>query len=253
MEIEIISSSNSSAIMSGTELEALSEQELNNIILNVSVFYRATPKNKMTIVRALQANGKMVAMTGDGVNDAPALRLADIGISMGKSGTDVSKEAADMILVNDDFSTVLYAIEEGKSIFYNIRNFLRFQLSTSISALTLIALSTTAGKPNPLNAMQILWINIICDGPVAQSLGVEAVDPDVMSRPPRSRSEPIITRRLVSHIIQSAAIIVFGTLWVYWGEMSDGRVTKRDTTMVILFRTLNFYFYFGLILKKVQK
>jgi len=116
----------------------------------------------------LQANGNVVGMTGDGVNDSVALKKADIGIAMGKNGTDVCKEASDMILVDDDFQTIVAAIEEGKGIFFNIRNFVKFQLSTSIAALSLIALATIFRIPNPLNAMQILWINIIMDGPPAQ-------------------------------------------------------------------------------------
>ncbi|KAJ3037008.1 High affinity Ca2+/Mn2+ P-type ATPase-like protein [Rhizophlyctis rosea] len=220
------------SLMSGPELDALSERELQEQVGSVSVFYRTTPRHKMIIVKALQARGEIVAMTGDGVNDAPALRLSDIGISMGKSGTDVSKEAADMILVNDDFTTVLYAIEEGKSIFYNIQNFLRFQLSTSVSALALIAVATFFGLHNPLNAMQILWINIICDGPVAQSLGVEAVDPNVMKQPPRHKDEPIVTRELVTRILVSAAIMVVGTMYIYVQSVGGGGVvTARGTTM----------------------
>ncbi|KAJ3083650.1 High affinity Ca2+/Mn2+ P-type ATPase-like protein [Rhizoclosmatium hyalinum] len=190
-EIGIPINNKMQSMMGGNQLDNVNERDLEEVIDNVNVFYRVTPKHKMLIVRALQSKGYNVAMTGDGVNDAPALRLADIGISMGKSGTDVSKEAADMILVNDDFATILYAIEEGKSIFYNIQNFLRFQLSTSISALTLVAASTVLGFANPFNAMQILWINIICDGPVAQSLGVELVDPDIMKKPPRAKGQPI--------------------------------------------------------------
>ncbi|KAJ3344324.1 High affinity Ca2+/Mn2+ P-type ATPase-like protein [Gonapodya sp. JEL0774] len=155
-----------------------------------------------------------------------------IGVSMGRGGTDVAKEAADMILVEDDFATVLSAIEEGKSIFYNIQNFLRFQLSTAISALTLIAAATFLGLSNPLNAMQILWINIICDGPVAQSLGVEAVDPDVMHAPPRKINEPIVTRRLITRILTSAFTMVIGTLWVFQGELRQGTVSARGTTVV---------------------
>ena len=150
---------------------------------------RASPKHKVRIVNALQANGHVVGMTGDGVNDSVAVKRADVGICMGVAGTDVCKEAADMVLLDDDFSTILSAIEEGKSIFYNIRNFVRFQLSTSIAALMLISLSTLFNIPNPLNPMQILWINVIMDGPPAQSLGLEPVDPNVLRRPPRRQSE----------------------------------------------------------------
>ena len=131
----------------------------------VCCYYRANPLHKRRIVTALKSNGHVVGMTGDGVNDGVAVKSADVGISMGKSGTDVCKEAADMILLDDNFSTILSAIEEGKCIFYNIRNFVRFQLSTSIAALMLISISTILDRPNPLNPMQILWINIIMDGP----------------------------------------------------------------------------------------
>jgi len=136
-----------------------------------------------------------------------------------------------MILVDDDFKTIVAAIEEGKGIFYNIRNFVRFQLSTSIAALFLIALATLMDIPNPLNAMQILWINIIMDGPPAQSLGVEPVDRDVIKKPPRNVKEPMITRPLIINVLLSATIIIGGTLWVFKREMSDNGITPRDTTM----------------------
>ncbi|WAR12734.1 AT2C1-like protein [Mya arenaria] len=194
--------------LSGEELDNLDIAQLRSIISHVYIFYRVTPRNKVKIVKALQANGQIVGMTGDGVNDAVALKAADIGISMGMS-----------------------AIEEGKGIFYNIRNFVRFQLSTSIAALSLIALSTLFDLPNPLNAMQILWINIIMDGPPAQSLGVEPVNHDVIRQPPRKVKDPIITRYFIVNILVSAAIIVCGTLWVFWREMSDNKITPRDTTM----------------------
>lgn len=219
------------SVMNGDTLEKLSTEELANAMNYVSVFARTSPENKMSIVRALQARGDIVAMTGDGVNDAPALKLADIGISMGQSGTDVAKEASDMILVDDDFPTILSAIKEGKSIFTNIQSFLKFQLSTSAAALSLVSISTLFGLPTPLNAMQILWINIIMDGPPAQSLGVEPVDASVMNKPPRSRKDHVLTAQLIKRIIQSASIVLLGTLWVYMKEMQDGVVTARDTTM----------------------
>lgn len=217
--------------LSGEQIDKIDDFHLERMIDKVAVFYRASPRHKLRIVKALQKNGAVVGMTGDGVNDGVALKKADIGIAMGKNGTDVSKEAADMILVDDDFQTIMAAIEEGKGIFHNIRNFVRFQLSTSIAALSLIAVSTLLHIPNPLNAMQILWINIIMDGPPAQSLGVEPVDHDVIRQPPRNVKQPVITRSLMVNVLLSSVIIIAGTLWVFIKEMGDNRITPRDQTM----------------------
>ncbi|KAI9846946.1 MAG: High affinity Ca2+/Mn2+ P-type ATPase-like protein [Thelocarpon superellum] len=220
------------SVINGEELDRMSGDELTQAMAGTCIFARTSPDHKMKIVRALQARGDVVAMTGDGVNDAPALKKADIGVSMGLLGTDVAKEAADMILTDDDFSTILSAIEEGKGIFYNIQNFLTFQLSTSVAALSLVLLSTFLGLKNPLNAMQILWINILMDGPPAQSLGVEPVDPAVMTRPPRARSARVLTRPVMQRVLTSASVIMIGTMITYIREMSvDGLVTARDTTM----------------------
>lgn len=217
--------------LSGFDIDTMDAHQLSDMSHRVSVFYRTSPKHKTTIVKCLRSAGLVVGMTGDGVNDAIALKTADIGIAMGMSGTDVSREAADVILVDDKFASLIAAIEEGRGIFYNIRNFVRFQLSTSISALSLIAMSTLTGMPNPLNAMQILWINILMDGPPAQSLGVEPVDHDVIRLPPRKAKEHIISRSLIINTLISAFIIVSGTLFVFWKELSDNQVTPRDTTM----------------------
>ncbi|MED6250911.1 ATPase, P-type (transporting), HAD superfamily, subfamily IC [Ataeniobius toweri] len=217
--------------LSGEEVDHLDLQELSNIVPRIAVFYRASPRHKLKIVKSLQNLGAVVAMTGDGVNDAVALKAADIGVAMGQTGTDVCKEAADMILVDDDFQTIMSAIEEGKGIYNNIKNFVRFQLSTSIAALTLISLATLMNFPNPLNAMQILWINIIMDGPPAQSLGVEPVDRDIIRKPPRNVKDSILTRSLLVKVLVSAFIIVCGTLFVFWRELQDNVITPRDTTM----------------------
>ncbi|KAE8365287.1 hypothetical protein BDV27DRAFT_127232 [Aspergillus caelatus] len=229
-------------VLTGEEIDRMSTTELAQAISSTSIFARTSPDHKMKIVRALQSRGDVVAMTGDGVNDAPALKKADIGISMGKLGTDVAKEAADMILTDDDFSTILRAIEQGKGIFYNIQNFITFQLSTSVAALSLVLLSTTLGFKNPLNPMQILWINILMDGPPAQSLGVEPVDPSIMGRPPRPRTARVLTKPLIQRVLTSALMIMLGTLAIYVYEMGDvddelnpGKrsrvVTAHDTTM----------------------
>lgn len=153
---------------------------------------------------------------------------------MGRNGTDVAKEAADVVLADDDFRTITYAIAEGKGIFFNIRCFLAFQLSTSFAALTMASIATGLGLPTPLNAMQILWINIIMDGPPAQSLGVEPVDERILKAKPRMAEDPIVTRALLLRAVTSAMLIVFLTLKVFANELDDGLITRRDTTMTFM-------------------
>ncbi|BGP12439.1 High affinity Ca2+/Mn2+ P-type ATPase-like protein [Rhodosporidiobolus nylandii] len=220
-----------SGVLTGKEIDLLSQRQLTDRIGSVTVFARTTPRHKMAIIEAYQTRGAVVAMTGDGVNDAPALRMADIGVSMGRGGTDVAKEAADVILVDDNFATLLPAVEEGKGIFVNIQNFLCFQLSTAVAALSLITLSTALGLPNPLNPMQILFINVIMDGPPSQSLGVDPVDRDAMRRPPRAKNAPILTRRLMYRVAFSAAMIICGVLFVLARQRGDGSDLARDQTM----------------------
>jgi Ca2+-transporting ATPase len=220
--------------LSGDELDNIPPSNLPDSIIGVRVFYRVVPKHKLALVRALQKQGEIVAVTGDGVNDALSLKGADIGISMGRSGTDVAKEASDIVLADDDFSTITRAIAEGKGIFFNIRNFLSFQLSTSFAALAIASVATACGLPSPLNAMQILWINIIMDGPPAQSLGVEPVDEKILKAKPRKADDPIVTRALLARCVTSAALIVYLTLKVFSNELDDGNVTRRDTTMTFM-------------------
>ncbi|AMD21804.1 HFL052Wp [Eremothecium sinecaudum] len=220
------------SVLTGDKLDRMTDDQLAGVIDHVNIFARATPEHKLNIVRALQKRGDIVAMTGDGVNDAPALKLADIGVAMGHMGTDVAKEASDMVLTDDDFSTILTAIEEGKGIFNNIQNFLTFQLSTSVATLSLVALAIAFKLPNPLNAMQILWVNILMDGPPAQSLGVEPVDQEVRRKPPRKRTDKILTTQVMKRLLINAAFIIVGTIYVFVKEMTeDNQITARDTTM----------------------
>ncbi|CAM9587881.1 unnamed protein product, partial [Laminaria digitata] len=225
--------------LSGAEIEGMSGRRLEELVHEVAIFYRTSPRHKLAIVQALQGIGEVVVMTGDGVNDAPALKAADIGVAMGMSGSDIAKEAADMILMDDDIGTITAAIEEGKAIFYNIKNFLTFQLSTAVAALSIVAIATFMGFKCPINAMQILWINIIMDGPPAQSLGVEPVHGAIVKRAPRKASDPVISARLMFRVLSSGALIVVGTLWVFSLGMTQqngvlmtaAEPSRRDTTM----------------------
>lgn len=181
-------------VLKGEDVDVMSEMELAEAMEHTTIFARTNPDHKMKIIRALQSRGDIVAMTGDGVNDAPALKKADIGISMGRHGTDVAKEAADMILTDDDFSTILRAIEEGKGIFNNIQNFLTFQLSTSAASLSLVFLCTCFGFKNPLNAMQILWIS---KSSMPDRLGVYSLTRKQTSSWTAHQPNPWVSRRLI--------------------------------------------------------
>ena len=220
--------------VSGDEIDAMTDEELSRSTVCASVFYRTSPRHKLRIVTAYQKSGATVAMTGDGINDAPALKGADIGVAMGATGCDVAKEAADMVIMDDNFMTICEAVREGKGIFFNIRNFLTFQLSTSVAALLMGMTASLLGLPSPLNAMQILWINIIMDGPPAQSLGVEPVSAAVLSAPPRKQSEPIITNSLAFRVVTSGLLIVLGTMLVFYEAMEDGVVSRKENTATFM-------------------
>jgi P-type Ca2+ transporter type 2C len=218
------------------------------------VYARVDPEHKLRIVESLERHGDVVAMTGDGVNDAPALRTADIGVAMGVTGTDVAKEAADMVLVDDNFATIVAAVEEGRAIFANIRKFLRYLLSSNIGeVLTMFAgvllggaIGLTADEDGvvlPLLATQILWINLVTDGLPALALGLDPADPRVMERGPRPRGEGVITRRMWIWIVLSGLVMATGTLLVLAGELRAGRGIVDARTMafmtLVLFQLFN--------------
>ena len=171
----------------------MSAGELAGRIDGVGVFARVSPQHKVKIVQALKADGHITAMTGDGVNDAPALKAADIGVAMGETGTAVTREAATLVLTDDNFVTIVHAVEEGRVIYDNIVKFVRFQLSTNIGAILTVLTATLLAMPMPFTAIQLLWINIIMDGPPAMTLGVEPARPGLMGESP-ARPEPTSCR-----------------------------------------------------------
>jgi Ca2+-transporting ATPase len=180
-------------VVTGAELDAMPDEELAGAVELVSVYARVSAEHKLRVVRAWQGRGQVVAMTGDGVNDAPAVRAADIGIAMGVTGTDVTKEASDMVLTDDNFASIVNAVEEGRGIFDNIRKFVHYLLSCNTSEVLFMLIAVVAGWPAPLTAIQILWINLVTDGLPALALGVEPTERDVMTRAPRPPREPVIT------------------------------------------------------------
>jgi Ca2+-transporting ATPase len=192
------------------------DAELARRLDDIGVVARVSPEHKIRIVRALQARGDVVAMTGDGVNDAPALRKADIGVAMGVTGTEVTKEAATMILTDDNFATIVGAVREGRGIYDNIVKFVRFQLSTAIGFVItfLVASLTGIAGGAPFTALQILFVNLVMDGPPAMSLGVDPVSPDAMRRRPRPAHERILTRPRLVRILLASSVMAAGTLLV---------------------------------------
>jgi Ca2+-transporting ATPase len=249
--------------ISGAELEGMSDEVLRKTVQAASVYARVNPEHKLRIVNALRANGAVVAMTGDGVNDAPALKTADIGIAMGITGTDVSKEAADMVLADDNFATIVAAVEEGRTIFANIQKFLRYLLSSNVGEVLTMFLGVLLAKflgliavPGevvvfPLLATQILWINLVTDGAPALALGLDPADDKVMQQQPRPQGSGVITKPMWVGIALVGVIMAVGTLFILdfslpggfiagSGEMDYAR-TMAFTTLVLfqLFNVLN--------------
>jgi len=203
-------------VMSGAELEQTDDARLAEIVDDIDVFARVSPVHKVRIVEAFRSRDYVVAMTGDGVNDAPALKRASIGVAMGITGTDVSKETADMVLTDDNYRSIVSAVEQGRIIYSNIRKFVYYLLSANVAEIVTIFVATVLGYGSPLSPIQLLWLNLVTDGAPALALGVEKGDPDVMERPPRPPNEPIIDFNMRTNMIVQSLVLSAVTLGAYF-------------------------------------
>ncbi len=225
-------------VLRGDEIEQMSPEELAETIEQVDVFARVSPEHKVRIVEAFHARDHVVAMTGDGVNDAPALKRASIGVAMGITGTDVTRETADMVLMDDNYVSIVAAVEQGRIIYSNIRKFVYFLLSCNLAEIAVIFLATLAGTPSPLTPIQLLWLNLLTDGAPALALGVEKGDPDIMDHPPRPVHEPIINRDMRIGMVVQTIVITAVTLTAFAVghhlRPNDGWMLARTMAFVTL-------------------
>jgi Ca2+-transporting ATPase len=225
-------------VKTGVELDELSEGEFKDATRHVLVYARVSPEQKLNIVKALQSNGEFVAMTGDGVNDAPSLKQADIGVAMGITGTDVSKEAADMILLDDNFATIVKAVREGRRIYENIKKFIVYVLSCNLGEILTIFFAPVLGFAIPLLPIHILWINLVTDGLPGLALVAEPAEKDIMNRPPRPPKENLFAGGLIPRIIITGIIMTLAALFVQWWTAREGYEVRIQQTAV--FTTLCF-------------
>jgi P-type Ca2+ transporter type 2C len=236
-------------VMNGAQLDQINSAEMPTAIKDVSVFARVTPSHKVAIVRALQKNEHVVAMTGDGVNDAPALKSADIGVAMG-SGTSVAKAAATLVLTDDNFATLVSAVRQGRTLYDNIVKFVRFQLSTTIGAILTVLLAPLLGLSDPFTAVQILWIAIIMDGPPAVSLALDAARPGIMDEPPRRRTQPLLTSARLAKVVVYGVTMAVGTLVVQYYTEQLGSTQQAQT---LAFTTFVFFQFFNVFNARVER
>ncbi|WP_361344442.1 HAD-IC family P-type ATPase, partial [Streptomyces sp. NPDC021562] len=210
-----------SKVLEGKELANMSVQELEDVVDHVSVFARVSPEHKLKIVQAFQNRGHIVAMTGDGVNDAPAIKTADIGIAMGITGTDVAKEASSLVLMDDNFASIKSAIIEGRNIYENIRKFIRYLLASNVGEILVMLFAMILALPLPLVPIQILWVNLVTDGLPAMALGLDRPEDNVMKRDPRSPNEGVFARGLGWKVISRGILIGLSTIAAFMLAYND--------------------------------
>ncbi len=229
-------------VIAGTQINRMSNDEMVEAAKEADVFARVSPEHKVRIVEALKSLGHVVAMTGDGVNDAPALKRANIGVAMGITGTDVTKETADMVLTDDNYASIVRAVEQGRIIYSNIRKFVYYLISCNLAEIATIFIATLLGWPSPLTPIQLLWLNLLTDGAPALALGVEKGDPDIMERPPRSPNEPIINREMRLGILIQTFAITGVVLFAYWLGLKEGQAAHGvgSQASINLARTMAF-------------
>lgn len=228
--------SDNGKVLTGTDLAKMTPAELEKVVEEVQVYARVSPENKLAIVGALQNRGHIVAMTGDGVNDAPALRKADIGVAMGITGTAVSKEASDMVILDDNFATIVSAVEEGRTIYDNVRKFVKYILASNTGEVTTLLATQAIGLPLPLSTLQILWMNLITDGVPALALGIEKSEPDAMKRPPYAPNENIFGRGMGRHILLVGTLMATVTIGLGAWAWTNGNAAWN--TMMFMTMTL---------------
>jgi P-type Ca2+ transporter type 2C len=227
-------------ILTGQELDKLSVEELNKVVNDVAVYARVAPEHKLKIVQALQNNGHVVAMTGDGVNDAPALKKADIGVAMGITGTDVSKEASDMVLTDDNFATIVAAVEEGRVIYDNIKKYIKQTLTGNLAAIWVTLIAPIFGLGLPLQPLQILWLNLVADGLPSVALGLEPAEQDIMKRPPNYPNESIFSRRVIAQIVWGGLLVGSVLAMVgYWYKTNNLATWQTMILTTLIFSRMN--------------
>ena len=230
--------------LSGEELDKLSDDELDEIVESVVICARVSPEHKVRILSALKKRGHVVAMTGDGVNDAPALKRSDIGIAMGITGTDVAKEASDMVLTDDNFASIVNAVEEGRGIYSTIKQFIQYTLSSNFGEILVIFLAILIGWPLPLIAIQILWVNLLTDGLPGLALGMDPFDKDIMNKPPRRRDEEIMTKEVIYNILIVGSVMAAGTLLMFHGYgIETVKAKSISFTTLVMFQLFNVLTY----------